>query len=185
MGIAIPFHTTFEEVNLRFYVRYKISGTWKRGVVFLKEIVPKHAITFVANTLYGENYATHPMKHEWNIEKDSLEVSYQWKAGTEWNYLKAHAGKHAVPAPEGSAAAFITEHYWGYTFINHSCTGEYRVAHPKWNIHTVHDYAIKCNAATLYGPSFAEALAQQPRSVFLAEGSAIEVYKGSQIRIAQ
>ena len=32
-GIAFPFHTSFEEVNLRFYVRYKESGAWKRGVV--------------------------------------------------------------------------------------------------------------------------------------------------------
>jgi uncharacterized protein YqjF (DUF2071 family) len=62
-GIPVPFHTTFEEVNLRFYVRYKEGGEWKRGVVFLKEIVPRRAISFVANTLYNENYRTHAMKH--------------------------------------------------------------------------------------------------------------------------
>ena len=38
-GIAFPFHSTFEEVNLRFYVRYKEDNQWKRGVVFIKEIV--------------------------------------------------------------------------------------------------------------------------------------------------
>ncbi len=30
-GIRIPFHVNFEEVNLRFYVRYKGNGEWKRG----------------------------------------------------------------------------------------------------------------------------------------------------------
>ena len=55
-GLKIPFHTNFEEVNLRFYVRYEDNGEWKRGVVFVKEIVPKPALTFVANTVYKENY---------------------------------------------------------------------------------------------------------------------------------
>src|SRR5450432_2463378 len=48
-GMKIPFHVNFEEVNLRFYVRYKDNGEWKRGVVFIKEIVPKLAISYVAN----------------------------------------------------------------------------------------------------------------------------------------
>jgi len=44
LGIPIPFHRNFEEVNLRFYVRYKQNNEWKRGVVFIKELVPKIAI---------------------------------------------------------------------------------------------------------------------------------------------
>ncbi len=51
MGIKIPFHVDFEEVNLRFYVRYKDAGEWKRGVVFIKEIVPKPMLKIVANTI--------------------------------------------------------------------------------------------------------------------------------------
>src|SRR5215831_17486814 len=46
-GIAIPFHQNFEEVNLRIYVRYKDGHIWKRGVTFIKEIVPKYALSFV------------------------------------------------------------------------------------------------------------------------------------------
>ena len=45
LGLKIPKHTHFEEVNLRFYVKYKDGKTWKRGVVFIKELVPKKAIT--------------------------------------------------------------------------------------------------------------------------------------------
>ncbi|HVF81782.1 MAG TPA: DUF2071 domain-containing protein, partial [Flavisolibacter sp.] len=63
MGAYFPFHRTFEEVNLRFYVRYKQDGLWTRGVVFLKEIVPKRMISFIANTIYKEAYSTHAMKH--------------------------------------------------------------------------------------------------------------------------
>ena len=180
-GIAFPFHTTFEEVNLRFYVRYKEGLEWRRGVVFMKEIVPKHAITFVANTIYKEKYATHPMKHHWQTKDNDLHVSYQWKVGSEWNYLNAVAHANATPILKGSAEEFITEHYWGYTFVNKQCTGVYQVAHPQWHIHAVKDYQIKCDADRLYGTAFADVLNQVPKSVFLAAGSAIQVYKGAKI----
>ncbi len=68
-GIPVPFHRNFEEVNLRFYVRRKENKTWKRGVVFIKEIVPKAAIAFVARLFYNENYIALDMTNE--IVKDS------------------------------------------------------------------------------------------------------------------
>jgi uncharacterized protein YqjF (DUF2071 family) len=177
LGLSFPFHQTFEEVNLRFYVRYKEAGVWKRGVVFLKEIVPKHAIAFIANTLYGENYETHSMRHVWKTSSENLEVDYSWKVGTRWNYMKAIANKNPVSIIEGSEEEFITEHYWGYTFINTSCSGTYQVQHPKWKIHEVVHYDISCDAEVLYGPAFAEALKAKPLSVFLADGSPISVLK--------
>ena len=57
-GFAIPFHTRFPEINLRFYVKQEINGVIRRGVVFISEIVPKPAISFVANQLYQEKYRT-------------------------------------------------------------------------------------------------------------------------------
>ena len=69
LGIKIPFHTNFEEVNLRFYVKRFDNGSWKRGVVFIKEIVPKSALTFVANSVYNENYETLPMRHLGTAQK--------------------------------------------------------------------------------------------------------------------
>ncbi len=65
LGLKIPFHINFEEVNLRFYVKYYQDQQWKRGVVFIKEIVPKKALAFVANAVYHENYEAMPMKHSW------------------------------------------------------------------------------------------------------------------------
>lgn len=181
LGFSFPFHRTFEEVNLRFYVRYKEEGAWKRGVVFVKEIVPKHAISFIANTLYGENYATHQMKHEWKMSEAGFEVSYEWKVANEWNYLKAITEKTPSPLVEGSEEEFITEHYWGYTFVDQNCAGTYQVTHPRWNVHKVRTCDINCNARILYGPQFVEALSQKLASVFLAEGSSISVMKGTKI----
>src|SRR6478735_605434 len=63
LGITIPFHENFPEVNLRFYVRRNCGGTWRRGVVFVREIVPRRAIAGVAQLLYGERYVRCPMRH--------------------------------------------------------------------------------------------------------------------------
>lgn len=72
-GWRIPFHVNFPEVNLRFYVRYKENHEWKRGVVFVKEIVPRPAITFVANSLFNERYITLPMKYSIQFLKVCME----------------------------------------------------------------------------------------------------------------
>jgi uncharacterized protein YqjF (DUF2071 family) len=175
MGLSLPFHRHFEEVNLRFYVRYKEAGIWKRGVVFVKELVPKRMITFVANTVYKEKYATHQMRHSWKHTDTALEVAYEWKVGQHWNHLKATAGAAAIPISPDSEAAFITDHYWGYTHMGAAHTGEYQVTHPQWRVHPVSSYSYDCDAAALYGPAFAPVLAQQPVSALLAEGSAISV----------
>lgn len=180
-GLSFPFHKTFEEVNLRFYVRYKEGSKWKRGVVFMKEIVPRRMISFVANSLYGEKYATHPMKHEWKEGKDELYVSYHWKVGSEWNYLKAVTERRPEVIKSGSEEEFITEHYWGYTTINAATTGVYEVQHPKWKMHKVNDYDVYCSTEKLYGKAFVDTLSQKPSSVFLAEGSPIKVMSGSKI----
>jgi uncharacterized protein YqjF (DUF2071 family) len=177
-GIAIPFHRNFEEVNLRFYVRYKEGNVWKRGVVFLKEIVPKRMITFVANTIYGENYVTRPMYHLWDQTQEELRVEYRWKVGAQWDYLKAVAEAQPLIIETESEEEFITEHFWGYTTVSNTCTGVYEVKHPQWRIHKVKSFDINCSVEKLYGKNFVEALSVSPSSVFLAEGSEIKVMKG-------
>lgn len=184
-GFSFPFHRTFEEVNLRFYVRYKEDNKWKRGVVFMKEIVPKRIISFIANTVYKEKYATHRMNHLWKQTENGLQVEYKWKAGAEWNYITALAEKEPVQIQEHSEEEFITEHYWGYTHVSDTCTGVYQVEHPKWRVHPVTFYDIKCDTKNLYGTDFVEALSQPPLSVFLAEGSPVKVLNGSKITLTQ
>jgi uncharacterized protein len=182
-GIGFPFHRTFQEVNLRFYVRYKDQAQWKRGVVFIKEIVPRRLISFVANTLYGEKYVCLPMRHNWTMTgNDKLSVEYHWKVNGQWDFMKAIADQHSKLYEEGTEENFITEHYWGYTTLRNKLTGQYQVTHPQWRIHTVHSYNISCSTEALYGKAFVETMQQPPRSVFLAEGSHVAVMQGTQIR---
>lgn len=182
LGVPVPFHQTFEEVNLRFYVRYNDGGNWKRGVVFVKEIVPRHMITLVANTLYGEHYTTHAMRHRRLVGKQGIDLEYAWKVKGVWNYLKAVTALDTTPIAPGSEAEFITEHYWGYTRKKENLSGEYGVAHPRWDIYPVNSYDCLIDAQTLYGPAFREVLQQQPSSVFVAKGSKVQVMQGKVIR---
>jgi uncharacterized protein YqjF (DUF2071 family) len=181
LGIRFPFHTNFEEVNLRFYVRYNDGGTWKRGVVFVKEIVPKFMITLVANTVYNENYATHACTHEIIETKSELFVKYSWKSKSGWNHLQATASNQSHAISSDSEEEFITEHYWGYARYSDSKTNEYEVTHPRWNVYPVKDYQIQCNFGELYGSDFAFLKNTVPTSVLLAEGSEISVLKGKTI----
>jgi uncharacterized protein YqjF (DUF2071 family) len=178
LGLPIPFHQNFEEVNLRFYVRYFEDGEWKRGVVFLKEIVPKSAITFVANNLYGEHYVTLPMFHQWQDSDNTKTVKYAWKTEDKWQSIKVETEKEPSPLLENSEAEFITQHYWGYTKINDKRTSEYQVEHPSWRILNVKDYSIDYTAKNFYGAPFDDIMRTNPVSVFMAEGSEIIVRKG-------
>ena len=175
LGLKIPFHINFEEVNLRFYVRYNDRGEWKRGVVFIKEIVPKPAITFVANTLYKEHYETLPMKHSWDIGSKEQIITYEWRKKGVWQKFSVVTDKLQLPISTGSEAEFITEHYWGYSKIKKDKTFEYEVTHPKWKQYKVSDYKIAVDFGLTYGADFNFLNDLKPTSVMLAEGSEITV----------
>lgn len=170
-GIKIPKHIDFEEVNLRFYVKRLENGKWKRGVVFIKEIVPKAAITFVANTIYKENYQTFPMKHENKLEGDIRTVAYHW----ENHSIQVEAHDFLTIIDVDSEAEFISEHYFGYTKHNENTTYEYEVKHPKWNQYTIKNYNIKVDFRFVYGKDFGFLNNTKPNSIFLIDGSEISV----------
>ncbi len=177
LGVKIPFHINFEEVNLRFYVKYKHGNEWRRGVTFIKEIVPKHAITLVANTLYKEKYETMPMRHEWKKDKNLQHVSYEWNYKGNWQAVTVQTDLTPIEIKKGSETEFITEHYYGYTKINAAKTYEYEVTHPSWQTYEVKDYQIDVDFGLVYGKSFGFLNDATPTSVMLAEGSEITVEK--------
>ncbi len=176
-GFSLPNHINFEEVNLRFYVKYNDHGNWKRGTVFIKEIVPKPAISFVANTIYKENYSTMKMKHFHIENRDQIETCYEWKYKNKWNKLAASSQKKSSPMVVNSEEEFIAEHYWGYTKYSESKTYEYEVKHPRWEIFKVLNYTIDCDFAGIYGSNFAFLEDAVPSSVFMAKGSEVSIHR--------
>jgi hypothetical protein len=174
--IPALFHDTFEEINLRFYVVRNENGHLKRGVVFIKEIVPKPLLAWVARRFYKENYVAMPTK---NLIEQGLRYEYRWGP----NQVKVNASGKLLQVKEGSHERWITEHYWGYTKIDASSSYEYEVKHPVWDLYEVSDYEFKADVASLYGSEFEAALSSQPSSVFLANGSDITVHFPRQIKL--
>ena len=181
-GVAIPFHTRFEEINLRFYVALtKSDGTRKRGVVFIREFVPRAAISFIANSLYEEPYATLPTRHRIISTPQSLQVEYGWRHRGKWQLLAVEADPASQPIASDSEAEFITEHYWGYTKRTRGTTSEYGVQHPRWSVYPIHSHRIEADFGALYGPAFASLNVAEPASILLAEGSEISVSQGCRL----
>ncbi|HEX3989077.1 MAG TPA: DUF2071 domain-containing protein [Verrucomicrobiae bacterium] len=185
MGFRAPFHTDFEEVNLRFYVRRRGSEGWRRGVVFIKEIVPRRIIATIARVFYNEPYSAMPMRHRIDLENGVLRdgglVEYSWRHKGEWNVLRAIAVGAPYSPRENSEEEFITEHYWGYTAQPNGGCAEYRVEHPRWNVWQVRNPTLKCDAASLYGTEFVGPLSVAPVSAFMADGSAVTVSTGAML----
>jgi uncharacterized protein YqjF (DUF2071 family) len=174
LGLPVPLHRDFEEVNLRFYVRRKSADTWRRGVVFVRELVPRRAIATVARVFYGENYVALPMKHQIDHVDLNLSVEYSWRRGSKWESLRLGAAGEAQIIPAGSHAEFITEHHWGYTKVHSGCN-EYRVEHPRWKIWNAESFEFSADVAALYGEQFFQPLNAPPHSAFIADGSPIQV----------
>ncbi len=177
LGIKWPFHVSFEEVNLRFYVRYYDGNTWKRGAVFISEIVPKPIISVIANNLYNEHYRALPMRH--SVTASALQgysdYRYEWKMNGNWHTLGAAVSGHSVPMEPGSPEEFIFEHYWGYNRINDTQTVEYAVEHTSWRINEVRNPVFEADIAAMYGTEFVPYLSVAPYSAFFAQGSAVAV----------
>jgi uncharacterized protein YqjF (DUF2071 family) len=175
----LPFHSEFEEINLRFYVRRKVAGEIRRGVVFIAEIVPKLAIAKVARWVYGENYVCRRMQQSSMKDGQGRILEYGWKGLAGWCSLRARIeGAPSLPS-EGSAQQFITEHYWGYSRQRGGRSFEYHVAHEPWHVWAASQAEFVGNAFDLYGKPFAETISHPPSSTFVAEGSAVSVFTGA------
>ena len=179
--LPIPFHSEFEEINLRFYVKRRDGGEIRRGVVFIAEIVPKQAIALTARFFYGENYVRRPMAHRALTNGSKMEVEFSWGTENQRCELQARAsGTPSLPV-EGSLQQFITEHYWGYSRQPNGGTVEYRVSHVPWKVWTASHAEFSGDTRDLYGDELSEVLKQAPASAFIADGSPVNVFCGRKL----
>lgn len=175
-GIKFPFHSNFEQLNLRFYVKRKIKNEIRHGVVFIKEIIDKPLVKLIARALYKENYVSMPMQHQWDINNKNLSISYRWKQHNKWNDISITAKNELTDSKTNSEERFIAEHYWGYIQVSKSKSYEFRVEHPPWKIYQLKSYSMNVDFKATYGKAFECLQNQQPSSTFLVEGS--EVFLG-------
>ena len=179
LGVPVPFHRDFEEVNLRFYVKRSNDPETRRGVVFVKEIVPRRALAWIANAVYNERYVALPMSHDDQTSEASRTLRYSWRHLGRWSHLRVLLNGDPYLPDETSEEAFISEHYWGYTAQPDGSTLEYQVEHPRWHVWRTLDQELVCDVAALYGATFARFLRGTPSSCFVADGSEIVVRRGT------
>jgi len=186
LGCRVPFHQDFEEVNLRFYVRREVQGELRRGVTFIREIVPRHLITLVARSAYNEPYLTRRMQSEVPASPVVApgRIRYAWRSSAGWQSLALTAvGAPRLP-DHGTEHAFISEHHWGYTRQRDGSTLEYRVEHAPWRVWVGADAVVPGDTTALHGSVFSRSLSAAPTSVFLAEGSSVTVTRPAQLGLA-
>jgi uncharacterized protein len=185
LGLPIPFHRDFEEVNLRFYVRRRTEEGWRRAVVFVKEMVPRAAIAMVARALYNEKYVAVPMDHEVRRAPDEpariQSVSYRWDFAGRRNRLSVSVDSDPRPLVAGGHEEFIAEHYWGYSVQRDGGTCEYHVKHPPWLVAPAIHAELDCDVGRVYGEEFSPFLKPRPASAFLAQGSEVAVSRGVRV----
>ena len=182
LGLLIPFHGNFEEVNLRFYVRRTVADEVRRGVTFIRELVPRTAIALTAKALYNEPYKARSMRHRISRDRDALtSVEYAWNSGGQWTTLRAAVSGEPRELVAGSEEEFITQHYWGYTQQRDGGTVEYRVDHPSWRVWHATTATIEGIPGDVFGNEFGTVLTRAPDSAFVADGSAVTVSSPSRI----
>ena len=179
--LAVPFHSNFDEVNLRFYVRRREAGEQRRGVVFVRELVPREAIAALARVVYGEKYDACPMEHGIVRNADGIAAEYRWEWRGKRYWLSALADGEPGRVAEGSIESFITEHYWGYSAKSANETIEYRVSHKPWRVWVSTNARFEGDGETLYGASFGKILSRAADSAFIADGSPVQVHTGRKI----
>ncbi len=178
-GVPIPFHGSFEGVNLRFYVRRRVDGEWRRGVVFIKELVPKSAVTLVARKVYHENYSTVTMGHQKSLDSQHRCRSIRYWWGDQDNGCRLSLDLQNAENINGDKRArFFADHFWGYSRRSGGRTIEYRVDHPSWQLSSPQHFELTGDMAMHYGSEFGQVFTQSPESVVFADGSEISVHRG-------
>jgi uncharacterized protein YqjF (DUF2071 family) len=174
LGVPIPFHQLFPEINLRCYVRRRVNDYLRRGVFFLKEIVPKRAVVLVANWLFNEAFS--PAKISHSIDPEGAE--FHARLGAHRIRLRARRAGELTAAAANSEESFVLEHYYAYNVARRGHTLEYQVEHPRWRIWRAEARTLKLDAEEIYGDAIGSALRRAPTSVFIADGSEVRVHTG-------
>ncbi len=181
-GVPLPGYRRFPELNLRFYVtRILPSGQRRRGVVFVREFVPKRAVAFVARHAYNEPYVAAPMARSVSEEGQTRTARYTIRrAGAEHAIEVAGSREPSTVSPD-SQEHFFKEHQWGYGVDRAGRLLEYEVRHPIWQVYPLRSASIDIDWGVLYGPEWAFLNDRHPDSVVFAQGSPVSVHAPERI----
>jgi uncharacterized protein YqjF (DUF2071 family) len=189
-GLKVPGYQLFPEVNLRFYVRRWTGGQWRRGVVFIQELVPRRLVARVARYIFGQNFGYARMFHRvetvWQDQighvvlcpsrrdrdrQANTTIRYCWQLGN----CDCHVRGEVGPESDIPEHAFVAEHYYAYAACRQG-TVEYLVEHPRWRVYQAKNVSFALSGPKIYGQQIGRWLLEPPSSVLIADGSAVAVY---------
>jgi hypothetical protein len=176
LGVPWPGFRHFPEVNLRFYVNYR----GQRGVVFVREFVPRRLVARMARTLYNEPYVATRMGSVVKDEPESIRVEHRIEFGGRTHVLAAGGAKPGFHPAGDTIEHFFKEHEWGFGVVRGRLM-RYRVDHPVWEVYPVRDWTVDVDWATLYGREWGVMQGATPYSTVLAAGSPVAVYTGTRL----
>ncbi len=172
LGVAWPGFRNFAEMNLRFYVR---QGD-RRGVVFIREIVPQWLVAKIANVAYNEPYVAAPLHSTTTTSAETLTVEHRLRWQGRIQRVAVTGSRASVRPAADSAEHFFKEHEWGFGRSHRGRTISYQVIHPHWDIYPLLDWEVDLDWGAVYGPEWAFLHTAQPSSTVFAVGSAVKVY---------
>ncbi len=183
LGWSIPFHRNFDEVNLRFYVQRSTPDGLRKGVVFLKEVVPKTAVALVARWIYNENYVRYPMRRSFHSAPASAvqTFAYCWKFAGRWQTMGLKTAGAFQPPQPGTLNHFLLENYWGYVQDRSGATVEYHVEHKPWQAADAKHSWLDCDTEAFYGKDLGAVLRRDPQSALVVDGSPVTVGWGKKL----
>ncbi len=221
MGVPWPGHTDFAEINLRFYVRAGgpssardvrtsapsrpasplPSSADRRGVVFIREFVPKPLIAWAAKRFYNEPYMAAPVTSR--ITQDTRTITAEYSlthspsqregaggrvqpalAAPSIHTLRITGRKPVVRPGPGTVEHWFKEHSWGFG-MRPAPAGKpgaparplvYEVIHPTWGVYPVESLDVRFDFASVYGPDWGFLSGSKPSSVVFAAGSEVAVF---------
>jgi uncharacterized protein YqjF (DUF2071 family) len=172
LGVPWPGFRNFPEINLRFYVR---RGE-RRGVVFVREFVPRRVVAFLARAIYNEPYVAAAMSSRVREDDGRISIEHRLTFEGRENRLSVVATKPASRPPSESTEHFFKEHEWGFGTGRRGGCLSYRVVHPCWDCYRVESYALDWDWRSIYGEEFAFLGSAEPCSVVAAVGSEVSVF---------
>jgi uncharacterized protein YqjF (DUF2071 family) len=179
-GIPVPWFRHQAQVNLRFYVRRRISrGTWRHGVVFIRQIIPHHLVAWGARLFFNEAIETQrldPTIEE--IGAEALQVQYSWKSEEQRHYVRTAFRQQPLYAAPADEQDFFVDRHWGYCRQRDGSCLEYRFDHPPWKTYTAFDVDTAAEVGNFYGSRFADILHRRPDFAYGSRGSDAYLTRG-------
>lgn len=185
IGVPVPFLGAFDQVDLRFCVlRRSPNGDVRRGVVFLRELVPQSVLAFAARLTLHEPFEAAALRSSvpYGGFDATGRIEYTWQLENQWYVIDALTkGKPGTPEP-GSETGWLAHRLWSYTRHPDGSTLEFEFSHPRWRTWDVTPDRVRIDAEAL---RLAPALSGRPHSAFVAEGSKIKAFHPISFRHAR